>query len=125
LIHGTGIDIVDISRFQRFIDENNISLLQRVFTPFEIEYCSDKKRPAQHFALRFAAKEAFLKALGTGLRAGISWQQMKVVNDGLGKPEMLLSGRAGELFAEAGLKNIFLSLSHDSNMAVAMLVLEK
>ncbi|ACM21286.1 acyl carrier protein 4'-phosphopantetheinyltransferase [Geotalea daltonii FRC-32] len=125
MIYGTGVDIVDISRFQRFVSENNTSLLQRVFTPRELEYCSGKKHSAQHFALRFAAKEAFLKALGTGLRGGVSWQHMEIVNDRLGKPEMLLTGKAGELFAEAGLQKIFLSLSHDGNMAVAMLVLEK
>jgi holo-[acyl-carrier protein] synthase len=125
MIHGTGVDIVDISRFQRFVAENNTPLLERVFTRRELAYCSGKKHSAQHFALRFAAKEAFLKAVGTGLRGGLSWQHMEVVNDGLGKPEMLLSGKAAELFADNGLQKIFLSLSHDGNMAVAMLVLEK
>ncbi|GAB7026136.1 holo-[acyl-carrier-protein] synthase [Geotalea toluenoxydans] len=125
MIHGTGVDIVDISRFQRFVTENNTALLERVFTRRELDYCSGKKHSAQHFALRFAAKEAFLKALGTGLRGGLSWQHMEIVNDRLGKPEMLLAGKAAELFAEAGLQKIFLSLSHDGNMAVAMLVLEK
>ncbi|WP_243373897.1 holo-[acyl-carrier-protein] synthase [Geotalea sp. SG265] len=125
MIYGTGVDIVDISRFQRFVAENNTPLLQRVFTPRELDYCSGKKHSAQHFALRFAAKEAFLKALGMGLRGGLSWQHMEVVNDSLGKPDLVLSSKAAELFAEAGLQRIFLSLSHDGNMAVAMLVLEK
>lgn len=125
MIHGTGVDIVDISRFDRFVKENNLPLLERVFTPRELAYCSGKKRSAQHYALRFAAKEAFLKALGTGLRGGLSWQQMEVVNDELGKPELLLAGKAAELFTQAGLKKSFLSLSHDGNMAIAMLVLER
>jgi holo-[acyl-carrier protein] synthase len=125
MIFGTGIDIVAISRFERFVRENNVALLQRIFTPHELDYCSGKKRSAQHYALRFAAKEAFLKALGTGLRDGLSWQDMEVVNDPLGKPELRLSGRAQESFVRAELSNCFLSLSHDADCAVAMLVLEK
>lgn len=124
MIYGTGVDIVDISRFERFVRESNTSLLQRVFTSGELAYCSGKKHSAQHYALRFAAKEAFLKALGTGLRGGLSWQHMEVVNDELGKPEMVLSGKAREIFDTAALKKIFLSLSHDGTMAIAMVVLE-
>ena len=125
MIFGTGIDIVDISRFERFVRENNESLFLRLFTPHELAYCGGKRRSAQHYALRFAAKEAFLKALGTGLRDGLSWKDMEIVNDQLGKPELMLSGRARELFSELGLAKNFLSLSHDGNMAVAMVVLER
>jgi holo-[acyl-carrier protein] synthase len=125
MIFGTGIDIVDITRFERFVRDGNIALLQRIFTPHELDYCSAKKHSAQHYALRFAAKEAFLKALGTGLRDGLSWQDMEVVNDLLGKPELRLTGRAQESFVQAQLTNCLLSLSHDANCAVAMLVLEK
>ena len=124
MIFGTGIDIVDISRFQKFIDDNNILLFQRIFTSREIEYCAGKKWAAQHYALRFAAKEAFLKALGTGLRDGLSWQEMEVVHDRYGKPEVLLSGKAEQLFANKGLGKCFLSLSHDGNCAVASVILE-
>lgn len=125
MIYGTGVDIVDISRFDRFQREGNDSIFQRLFTESEIGYCSAKKYSAQHYALRFAAKEAFLKALGTGLREGISWKEMEVTNDPLGKPDLRLSGQARELFERAGLANVFLSLSHDANMAIAMVVLEK
>ncbi|KAF0220218.1 MAG: holo-acyl-carrier protein [Geobacteraceae bacterium] len=125
MIFGTGIDIVDISRFERFVRENNELLFQRLFTPHELAYCAGKKRSAQHYALRFAAKEAFLKALGTGLRDGLSWKEMEIVNDELGKPGLILSGRAEGLFIEFGLTKSFLSLSHDGNMAVAMVVLER
>ena len=125
MIFGTGVDIVDISRFERYVREGNVALLNRIFTPHELEYCAARKRSAQHYALRFAAKEAFLKALGTGLRDGLSWQDMEVVNDRLGKPEMVLTGRAQQLFLQAELSKCFLSLSHDGNFAVAMLVLEK
>ena len=125
MIFGTGVDIVDISRFERFVREDNAALLRRIFTTHELEYCAVKKHSAQHYALRFAAKEAFLKAMGTGLRDGLSWQDMEVVNDHLGKPDLRLSGRALELFQQAEICKSFLSLSHDGNFAVAMLVLEK
>lgn len=125
MIYGTGVDIVDISRFERYQQEGNEALFRRIFTEGEIGYCAPKKRSAQHYALRFAAKEAFLKAMGTGLRDGVSWKEMEVVNDSLGKPLLRLSGRALELYGAAGLANVFLSLSHDANMAIAMVVLER
>ncbi len=124
MIYGTGVDIVDISRFERFQREGNDALFQRLFTPAEIDYCASKRRSAQHYALRFAAKEAFVKALGTGLREGMAWRDMEVVNDTFGKPELRLTGRAAELFRERGLARSFLSLSHDANAAVAFVVLE-
>jgi len=125
LIFGTGVDIVEIARFERFLEQGNDSLFQRLFTAGEIAYCSGKKRSAQHYALRFAAKESFLKALGTGLREGLSWQDIEVVNDPLGKPELRLQRRALEMFREAGLSACFLSLSHDAGCAIAMVVLER
>ncbi|QXE91098.1 holo-[acyl-carrier-protein] synthase [Geomonas subterranea] len=125
MIYGTGVDIVEIARFDKFLKQGNDALFQRIFTQNEIAYCSAKKHAAQHYALRFGAKEAFLKALGTGLRGGLSWQDMEVVNDELGKPTLRLAGRAGELFREAGLCGCFLSLSHDAGCAVAMVVLER
>jgi len=125
LIYGTGVDIVEIARFERFLAQGNDALFQRLFTPLEIEYCAGKKQSAQHYALRFAAKESFLKALGTGLRDGLSWKDMEVVNDHLGKPELRLYRRALEMFREAGLSACFLSLSHDAGCAVAMVVLER
>jgi len=125
LIYGTGVDIVEIARFQRFLEQGNDALFQRLFTAGEIGYCAAKKQSAQHYALRFAAKESFLKALGTGLRDGLSWQDMEVVNDHLGKPELRLYRRALEMFRQAGLTGCFLSLSHDAGCAVAMVVLER
>jgi holo-[acyl-carrier protein] synthase len=124
MIYGTGIDIVDISRFERFVAEDNVPLFQRLFTVGEIEYCAAKRKSAQHYALRFAAKEAFLKALGTGLREGLSWQDMEVVHDHYGKPELKLYGGAEQLFMSRSLKSCFLSLSHDGNCAVASVILE-
>jgi len=124
VIVGTGVDIVAITRFERFVGENNLPLLERLFTADERQYCSGKRRSAQHYALRFAAKEALLKALGTGLREGISWQDVEVVNDPLGKPELRLTGKARELAERCGVRRSFLSLSHDGDVAIAMVVLE-
>lgn len=125
MIYGVGIDTVDITRFERFVRENNLPLLERLFTGGEHEYCRARKQSAQHYALRFAAKEAFLKAVGTGLRDGLSWKDMEVVNDHLGKPDLVLHGRASEVFSSLGLSRCFLSLSHDGNAAVAVVVLER
>ncbi|MBC8018931.1 MAG: holo-ACP synthase, partial [Verrucomicrobia bacterium] len=86
MISGIGTDIVAIERFQRFVDQNNIALLQRLFTERERTHCSARKNSASCYSARFAAKEAFLKAQGTGLRDGISWQDLEVTHTDLGKP---------------------------------------
>ena len=124
MIYGIGTDIVASSRFQRFLDENNTALLERLFTLSEREMCCKRKDASSCLAARFAAKEAFLKALGTGLRDGISWQDIEVSNNNLGKPELNLSEKAAELSHVQNLTGIHLSLSHDSGHAVAMVVLE-
>lgn len=124
MIFGIGTDIVEISRFQRFLDHGNTPLLERLFTERERQVCQARKGAAACHAARFAAKEAFLKALGSGLRNGLSWQDMEVVNDELGKPELLLTGKAMDIFREECLSKVFLSLSHDGGYAVAMVVLE-
>ena len=124
MIYGIGTDIVAIERFQRFIDTDNSAIIERLFSPAERSRCGSRKDAASCLAARFAAKEAFLKALGTGLRDGISWQDMEVSNNAIGKPELMLSGKAAELFQVNGLIGIHLSLSHDGGTAIAMVVLE-
>ncbi len=124
MIYGIGSDIVAIERFQRFLDNGNTALIERLFTSAERYLCGGRKAAASCLAARFAAKEAFLKSLGTGLREGISWLDMEVTNDALGKPEMVLSGKAAELFQDKELTRIHLSLSHDGGSAIAMVVLE-
>lgn len=123
-IAGIGTDLSRISRFERFVSERKYAVLQRLFTDSEQAYCLEKKNPAPHLAARFAAKEAFLKALGLGLRQGLSWQDMEVVRDDLGCPSLVLSGRAAEIFQERGLCALHLSYSHDSDYALATVVLE-
>jgi holo-[acyl-carrier protein] synthase len=124
MILGIGIDTVEISRFQRFLDEDNQALLSRLFAPAEQEYCRPRRQAASCLAARFAAKEAFVKALGTGLRDGICWTEIEVVNDQLGKPHLQLSGRTQQLFSERGTATAHLSLSHDGDHAVAQVILE-
>ncbi len=124
MIFGIGTDIVAIERFQRFIETGNTGVLDRLFTPAERSRCASRKDAASCLAGRFAAKEAFLKALGTGLRYGLSWLDMEVSNNALGKPEMVLSGKAAEQFHINRLVSIQLSVSHDGGSAVAMVVLE-
>jgi len=123
-VAGLGVDLARIERFRRLLVQGKGAVVERIFTPGERAYALAKKDPAPHLAARFAAKEAFLKALGLGLRQGISWQQMEVVRDELGKPSLQLSGRAGELFRERGLTRLLLSYSHDGDYAFATVILE-
>lgn len=123
-IVGCGVDLVQIARFKGFIDAGKTALLERLFTAGEREYALTRKSAAAHLAARFAAKEAYLKALGTGLRFGLSWQQIEVVRDELGRPELQLCGRALELLAEKGARCAHLSYSHDGDYAVASVILE-
>lgn len=124
MILGVGVDTVEIARIQRFLDEGNQPLLNRLFSQSEQQYCIPKKQAAACLAARFAAKEAFVKAWGTGLRDGLSWTEMEVTNDELGKPSLKLSGHTQQLVSERGSATIHLSLSHDGGNAVALVVLE-
>lgn len=124
MIHGIGVDIAAISRFQGFINKQNQAIMKRLFTGQELETCNRRKDAASCMAARFAAKEAFLKALGTGLREGISWHDMEVVNDSAGKPELSISGKAKLFCSDFNISRTFLSLSHDGGNAIAMVVLE-
>lgn len=123
-ISGLGNDVARIGRFRRFIEEDKQALLERVFTPEELAYSLTKADPASHLAVRFAAKESLLKALGLGLRCGIRWDEVEVVRNELGQPSLVLSGRAEELFRDGGHDRIYLSCSHDGDYAFATVILE-
>lgn len=123
-ISGLGNDVARIGRFRRFVEADKQALLQRLFTAEELAYSLAKAAPASHLAVRFAAKEAFLKALGLGLRCGISWCEVQVVRNELGRPSIVLSGRAEELFRDGGHDRIHLSCSHDGDYAFATVILE-
>ncbi|PNU21565.1 holo-[acyl-carrier-protein] synthase [Geothermobacter hydrogeniphilus] len=124
-IAGLGVDLVRISRFEKLLADPARAVLGRLFTASERDDCLARAVPARHFAARFAAKEALLKAYGLGLRQGLSWQDMEVVRDALGKPSFVLTGTAAELQAERGLLPPVLSYSHDGDYAMATVILEK
>lgn len=124
-IVGLGTDLARVERFRSFVADNKAALLGRLFTLGEREYALSKKDPALHLAARFAAKESCLKAFGLGWREGISWHDMEVVPDALGRPDLRLSGRAAEIAAEKRVKVVHLSYSHDGDYAVATVILEQ
>ena len=122
MIVGIGCDIIEIERIARAIKSE--SFIRRVFTAEEAAYCQRRgQQAAASFAARFAAKEAVLKALGTGLREG-SLQEIAVDNDGLGKPLVQLSGHFAMLAKQLGVKNMQISLSHSREFAVAYVIME-
>jgi len=122
-VAGLGTDLSRVARFERLLGEKR-AVIDRLFTDNEKSYAFAKKHPAPHLAARFAAKEAFLKALGLGLRDGISWLDMDVELDALGKPSLKLTGRAREIFDEKGMGRLHLSYSHEGDYAFATVVLE-
>lgn len=124
MIIGTGIDIVNIERIDRSIARWGDLFVRRVFTRREIDRCRRQARPSECFAARFAAKEAFLKAIGLGYRRGIRWTHIEVANDSKGKPSLLFHGRATELIQALRIDREFLTLSHDRSYAVAHVLLE-
>ncbi len=123
MVVGIGVDIVEIERMRRALS-NGDSMIQRVFTEDEIQYCSDRKNRFQHFAGRFAAKEAALKALGTGWQQGIRWRDVEVLAGEMGKPLLKLYGKAKELFEKSGAKTPMVTITHADDYAVAMVVLD-
>lgn len=125
MVIGTGIDIVNIDRIERMMIRWGNLFLHRVFTEKEILWCQKRARPSECFALRFAAKEAFLKAIGLGLRNGIQWVDVEVENDPLGKPIFSLHRKAKEICEKLQVKSALLTLSHDRPYAVAHVLLEE
>jgi holo-[acyl-carrier protein] synthase len=116
---GHGVDLVEVSRIAEMVDQHGDHFLQRCFTPGERAYAESRKRRAEHLAARFAAKEAVLKALGTGWRSGIAWTDVEVVLDPAGAPGVGICGRAAEVASELGITGWRLSLSHAGGFAMA------
>jgi holo-[acyl-carrier protein] synthase len=124
LIFGVGTDIIEVRRVEEKLLRTG-GLKTKLFTPKEIAYCDSKYRPALHYAARFAAKEAFLKAMGTGWSGGHKFSEIEVVNNALGKPELFVHGKVGEFCASHGITGMQVSLSHIQELAKAVVVLEK
>ena len=122
VIIGTGIDIVDLNRMQGLLDRHGNKFLAKTFTDGEIAYCQSRKKMVQHFAGRFAAKEAVFKALGTGWRAGMGWKEIEVQVDSYGRPHLRLLGKVAAKARDLGISEIFLSISHCDCHAVAFVI---
>jgi holo-[acyl-carrier protein] synthase len=119
-INAIGVDICEVKRIETIISRYQQRILQRLYTPNEIAYCTGIKPKFQSYAARFAAKEAFLKALGTGLRGGLQWKDIEVLNDPLGKPYFRFYNKALEVI---GKNQVLLSLAHTAENAVAFVMI--
>jgi holo-[acyl-carrier protein] synthase len=124
LIVGMGIDITEVSRMREAIERRGRALVKRVFTPAEIAYCESHRDPYERFAARFAAKEAGMKALGTGWRRGVRWVDLEVVRLPSGRPILELHGKAHEIAAKLGVASISLTMTHSGNTALAQVIFE-
>ncbi len=120
-IIGLGLDATDIDRIADTIERYGDRFLQRIFTPGEIAYCLRRRVPAIHFAGRFAAKEAAMKALGTGRSQGVLWRDIEVVRHG-GPPQLQLHGAAATRFTSLGATRALVTITHSESLAIAQVI---
>ncbi len=125
MIVGTGIDIAEVPRIAESISRFGERFLRRIFTEEEIRYCESKANRIERYAARFAAKEAAMKALGTGWSRGIRWRDIEVFRQPGSRPTIRFHGRASEIATQLGAQNVSLSLTHTSEQALASVILEK
>jgi holo-[acyl-carrier protein] synthase len=125
MIYGIGVDLVDILRIERVIRRWGDRFIKRVFGPAEIAACQGRPKPSAAFALRFAAKEAFSKALGLGMRKGLKWRDIEVFSHPSGQPGLRLHGKSEKICRGEGIIRIHVSLSDEGGYGMAMVVLEK
>ena len=124
MIVGTGVDIAEVPRIRETIERFGDRFLRRIFTEGEIRYCERKARRFESYAARFAAKEAGMKALGTGWSRGVRWRDIEVVRPRGQRPTVQFHGQAAAIAAALGTKNIALSITHTSEEALAHVILE-
>jgi holo-[acyl-carrier protein] synthase len=124
MIVGTGIDIAEVARIRQSIERFGQRFLERIFTAGEIRYCDSKANRFERYAARFAAKEAAMKALGTGWNHGVRWQDCEVARPPGGRPTIQFHGKAAEFAAKLGANRAALSLSHTREQAIAHVILE-
>lgn len=124
MIVGTGVDICEVSRLKAAIARHGRRFLERVFTEHEIAYAESKANRYERYAARFAAKEAGMKALGTGWRGGIAWKDFEVANLPSGRPTLRFHGKATEIAAKLGVTEVALSITHTQDQALAMVIVE-
>lgn len=124
MIVGTGVDLCEVGRLRDAMERYGDRFKHRIFTDREIAYSERKANLYERYAARFAAKEAGMKALGTGWRGGIGWRDFEVTNLPTGRPTLAFHGRAGEIANRLGVRNIALSLTHTRDQAMALVILE-
>lgn len=124
MIVGTGVDLAEVPRIKASIERYGERFIQRIYTPREIAYVERKANKFERYAARFAAKEAGMKAIGTGWRRGVRWQDFEVANLPSGKPTLLLHGVAAKFAEKLGVKNVSLSLTHTRELGMAHVILE-
>lgn len=123
-VYGVGIDLIRVERLEKSLTRWGKRFTRRVFTPDELARCAAGKKQAACLAMRFAAKEAFVKALGTGMRSPVLWTDIQVRNNDLGKPEISLSPRALEYCGKLGIRSWHLSMTDDGDYGAAVVILE-
>ncbi len=123
MIYGIGIDIIEVERVKKQL-VRNVGLKEKIFTDEEITYCESKRHSYRYYAARFAAKEAFFKALGTGWRFGFEFKEIEIRNNELGKPEVVTYGKIQKFMEEKKITNIHISISHIKSVATAYATLE-
>jgi len=124
VIVGLGLDIAEIDRIGAAITRHGAPFLERIYTTREVSYCESHKNKFERYAARFAAKEAAMKALGTGWRRGVRWRDIEVVRQASGKPTLDLEGAARQFANDLGVKNISLTITHSGNLALAQVIFE-
>ncbi len=124
MIVGTGVDLAEVDRIRRSIERYGARFVERIFTPREIAYVERKANKFERYAARFAAKEAGMKAIGTGWRRGVTWRDFEVTNLPSGKPTLALYGVAADVAAKLGVRSVALSLTHTSALGMAHVILE-
>jgi holo-[acyl-carrier protein] synthase len=124
MIVGTGVDLAEVPRIEASIARYGARFVERIYTPAEIAYVERKANRFERYAARFAAKEAGMKAIGTGWRHGIRWQDFEVANLPSGKPTLRFHGVAAQFAHNLGVRNVSLSITHTKEVALAHLILE-
>lgn len=124
MIVGLGVDITEVDRIEQAIARHGRAFLERIFTPEEIAYCERHRNSAERYAGRFAAKEAAMKALGTGWRKGVRWLDVEVTRNPGGKPSIALRGVAREFADKLGVRHITVTITHSGNTALAQVIFE-
>jgi len=123
MVIGIGTDIIEIDRIKDSIEKNGDRFLSKIYTPTEIEYCLSKANKYQHFAARFAAKEAVYKALATGWQELLSWQEIEIFNESTGMPQVTMCGKLKEFLSDD--KSLKISISHSKNYVVCVAIIYK